>query len=312
MYMVEEKKNRAKGKNVSNELSSLNTEQALKSFLKALQQGHSDEIVQLFLEDQARNLFPKGGDTLKWLTDNIGKKATTKLIMAFARLECFNCKNGLRQCENCDGTGQFDYEMVCESCLGLTKAPCDFCGGTGWASIDCIPLGLRLAVFGVRLENAEKQVESMLKERLPHLSEEKATAGFNKCVDSLFDLNRQISVLESTVGIARDMIEVPVNLKGQVSKITRKCVQVAIRGEKRLGEIIEAMVAACQLQGESEEKGSKMQKFATARTKFYSSLSSARPRFDGTYLEHPLLNEAAKRLIPNKDLDTRTQDGNEA
>jgi len=312
MYMAEEKKNRAKEKNVSNEPSSLNTEQTLESFLKALQQGHGDEIVQLFLEDQARNLFPKGGDTLKWLTDNIGKKAATKLIMAFARLECFNCKNGLRQCKNCDGTGQFDYEMVCESCLGLASVPCDFCGGTGWASIDCIPLGLRLAVFGVRLQSAEKQVESMLEERPPHLSEENAVGIFRKCVDSLFDLNRQISVLESTVGIARDMIEVPVKLKRQVSKITRKCVLVAVRGEKRLGEIIEAMIAACKLQSESEEKGSKMQKFVAARTKFYSALLNARPQFAGTYLEHPFLNEAAKRLIPNKDLDTRTQDGNEA
>jgi len=55
-----------------------------------------------------------------------------------------------------------------------------------------------------------------------------------------------------------------------------------------------------------------MQKFVAARTKFYSALLNARPQFAGTYLEHPFLNEAAKRLIPNKDLDTRTQDGNEA
>jgi hypothetical protein len=111
--------------------------------------------------------------------------------------------------------------MVCESCLGLTKTPCDFCGGSGWASIDCIPPGLRLAVFSVRLENAEKNIEGILETQLPNLSQEKATAVFNKCVDSLFELNRQIGVLESTVGITRNLIEVPVNLKKQVSKITR-------------------------------------------------------------------------------------------
>jgi len=310
MYMVEDKENSAKGKNVSNELSSLTTEQALDSFQKALQQGHSDEIVQMFLESQARNLFPKGGDTLKWLTDNIGKKAVTKTVVAFASLACFDCKEGLRPCENCNGTGHFDYEMVCESCLGLASVPCDFCGSIGWASIDCIPVGLRLAVFGVRLESAEKQVESMFKKELLHLSEKNAVQVFKECVDLLFDLNKQISVLESTVGIARNMIEVPSNLKGQMSKITRKCVIIAVKGEKKLEEIIETMIAACKLQSESEEKNSKIQKFAAARTKFYSSLFNSRPRFSSTYLEHPLLNEAAKIVIPNKDSDTRTQDVN--
>lgn len=105
MYMVENKENNAKGKNVSSELSSLSTEQALESFLKALQQGQSDEIVQLFIEYQARNPFPKGGDTLKQLTDNIGKKAATKTVVAFARLACFDCKEGLRPCEKCNGAG---------------------------------------------------------------------------------------------------------------------------------------------------------------------------------------------------------------
>ncbi len=306
MVMTEEKKNSARRKNVSNEPSRLDTEQALESLLTALQRGRSDEIVQLFLEDQARNLFPKGGDTLKWLAGNIGKRATTKVIVAFARLACFDCKQGLRPCENCNGAGHFDYEMVCEPCLGLTAVPCGFCGGSGWASIDCIPPGLRLAAFGVRLESSEKQIERMLKVRLPRLSEGNAGGVFKESVNLLLGLNRQISVLESTVGVTRDMIDIPVNLKRQVSEIGRKCALVAISGEKRLGEIIQTMIAACRLKGESEEKGSKMQKFAAARTEFYSSLFNAGPRFAGTYLEHPLLNEAARKLVVNKDWDTRT------
>lgn len=290
--MVEKKKNRANRRNVSNEPPSLSTKQALASFLKAIQQGHSDEIVQLFLKDQARNLFPKVGDTLKRLTNKIGKKAVTKTVVAFARLACFDCKEGLRSFENCNGTGHFDYEMFCESSLGLTKAPCDFCGGTGWASIDCIPPGLRLSVFGIRIEGAEQQIIIMLEERLPQIPKEKATANFNKCVYSLFDLNRQISVLESTVGITRNLIEVPVNLKKQVSKISRKCVVIALSGEKGFGEIIETMFAAYKFQSESEEKGSKMQKLATAQTKFYNGLLNSNPPFAGTYLEHQFLNEA--------------------
>lgn len=294
MYMIEKKKNRGNRKNTGNEPSSLNKKQALDSFLKILKQGYSDEIAQIFLKDQARNLFPKGGDTLKWLTNNIGKKAAQKTVFAFASLVCFNCREGLGSCKNCNGDGHIDYEMVCETCLGLSKVPCDFCGGTGWASIDCIPPGLRLAVFGVRLEIAEKNIEDKLETQLPNLSKENATAVFNKCIDLLFDLNRQIGVLESTVGITRNLIEVPINLKKQVSKITRKCVLIALKGEKRLGEIIETMIEACKLQKENEEKGSKMHKFVAAQIKFYSELLITRPRYAGTYLEHPFLNEAAK------------------
>jgi ATP-dependent Lon protease len=66
------------------------------------------------------------------------------------------------------------------------------------------------------------------------------------------------------------MIEVPRKLKRQISKITRKAVRTAIKGEKRLGEIVETTATACKLQAENEEKGSKIQKLAAAHTNFYS------------------------------------------
>jgi hypothetical protein len=59
------------------------------------------------------------------------------------------------------------------------------------------------------------------------------------------------------------------------------------------------MIEACKLQKENEELGSKMHKFAGAQMKFYSELLITRPRYAGTYLEHPFLNEAAKSYKPN-------------
>jgi hypothetical protein len=276
------------------------TNQALESLLKALQGDHSHEVLGLFLKDQAQNVFPKDQHTLQWLTERIGRKATTRLVGVLADLPCFNCKDGSLGCDNCEDVGGFKIKLICESCLSLGRLPCDFCGGTGLASIDFLPVGLRLAVFAVRLENAEKQIEASLKGPIAQPSKEDAAGAFRDCIDLLFNLNRQISVLESSVGVTKDMIKVPQDLKRQISKITRKAVRTAIKGEKRLGEIVETIAIVCKMQSENEEKGSEMQKLAIARANFYSSLLSSKPWFAGTYLEHLFLNEAAKKLIVNK------------
>jgi hypothetical protein len=283
------------------------TNEALESLMKALQAGHSHEALELFLKDQACEIFPKGHDTLKWLNDNIGKKASTRLIGAFACLACFNCERGLRECENCDGAGHFDHDMVCESCLGLRSTSCDFCGGTGLASIDFIPIGLRLAVFAVRLENAEKHIADLFKEPITSSSTQDPDGAFGNCVDVLFNLNRQISVLESAVGVSTDLIEVPDGLSKRVSRIKHKAVRVAINGEKGLAQTVARMVGACDLQARNAKEGTETGKLARARKKFYSSLLNSKPPFAGTYLEHISLNKAAKRLIANKGSRDRTR-----
>jgi hypothetical protein len=275
------------------------TKQAIESILKELQRGNSHELLRLFAKDQACEIFPKGHNTLKWLTHNMGKENTAHFISALASIACFNCKEGLQTCENCDGAGHFEHEMVCESCLGLALISCNFCGGTGLASIDFIPIGLRLAVFAVRLENAEKQIATLLKKPVTSVSAKEPTEAISDCVTFLLSLNRQISVLESAVGVAKDMIKVPRHLSHQVSKITRDAVQVAIKGQKRLSETVAYMIGIFEMQAKNGKKGTKMYKLTVARKQFYSSLLNLSPPFAGTYLEHVSLNNAAKKLISN-------------
>jgi hypothetical protein len=275
------------------------TKQALTALLKELQRGNSHELLRLFAKDQACEIFPKGYDTFKWLTRNLGKKNTAQFISALSSLACFNCKEGLQTCENCDGSGHFEHEMVCETCLGLASISCNFCGGTGLASIDYIPISLRLAVFAVRLENAEKQIAALLKKPVTSISAKEPTRAFSDCATSLLSLNRQISVLESAVSVAKDMIKVPRNLSHQFSKITRDAVQVAIKGQKRLSETVTYMIGIFEMQAKNGKKGTKMYKLTVARKQFYSSLLNSSPPFAGTYLEHISLNDAAKRLNSN-------------
>jgi hypothetical protein len=274
--------------------------QGLESFVKALEKGHCHEALELFLKDQAHEIFPKGHDTLKWLTHHVGKKASTKFVEALACLACFDCKKGLRTCDNCQGAGHLEHEIICESCLGFASISCDFCGGTGLASIDFIPSDLRLAVFAVRLENAEKHIADLLKKTMTSPPTEDLDKAFDICVNTLFDLNRHISVLESAVGVTKDMIEVPRRLENRVSKIRDKAVRIAIMGEKRLGEIVSCLVRVCERQAENEKEGKKTQMLMKIRKKFYSSMLHSTPRFAGTYLEHSVLNEAAKKFVSKK------------
>jgi hypothetical protein len=285
-----------KTKDTSSDSPEAKTRQALESLAEALREGRSQEALELFLKDQARDIFPKGPNTLKWLTDNIGKKASKRLMGALACLACFNCDRGFRKCESCNGAGHFDHEMICESCLGLGSISCDFCGGTGLASIDFIPIGLRLAVFAVRLEIAEKQIADLMKEPVTSSPTQDPEAVFSDCVDALLDLNRQISVLESAVGVTADLIKVPGSLSRRFSRITRKAVRAAVKGEKRLKQTVACMVAACELQVKNEKEGTEMGTLTRARKKYYSALLGSKPPFVGTHLEHISLNEAAEKL----------------
>jgi len=291
---------------MSSDSPAAETRQALGSLVEALHEGRSQEALELFLKDQACEIFPRGPDTLKWLTDNIGKKDSTRLIGALTRLACFNCERGLRKCENCNGAGHFDYDMVCETCLGLGSTSCDFCGGTGLASIDFIPIGLRLAVFAVRLENAEKQIEGLLKESKTSSPAQDPKAASSDCVDALFNLNRQISVLESAVGVNADLIEVPSGFSKRLSRITRKAVRVGRKGEKRLMQIIACMVVSCELQAKNTKESTETGKLARARKKYYSSLVNSKPPFAGTSLKHMSLTEAAKKLKSNRAMSHET------
>jgi hypothetical protein len=187
--------------------------------------------------------------------------------------------------------------MICETCLGFTSVSCDFCGGTGLASIDFIPSDLRLIVFAIRLENAGKHIAALLKKPITSTPTDGLARTLDDSIDALFSLNRHISVLESAVGVTKDMIEIPQGLENQVSKITDIAIRIAIKGEKRLAEIVSCMVSVCESQVQNETEGENTQKLTKARKKFYTSLLNSTPRFTGTSLEHSALNEAAKKFV---------------
>ena len=286
-----------KTKNSSSNSISPEKRQALEYLVNALRDGDPDEVLRLLTHEQAQGLFPKGEYTLKWLADKIGRGATASLVSILAGIPCFNCEHGLVGCDNCESAGDLGKELVCESCLGLSWQPCFFCGGAGLASVDFIPLGLRLAVFAARVKNAEKNIEDMFASPMPVPSDKAPAIAFSKCVDLLLSLNRLMAVLETTVGTSADMITVPPSLKGRITRMRNEAVRMASTGKARLREIIQTMIRACEMQSQEKKADSSMRKLAKARAQFYRSLLVAEPCFRGTYLEHRLFNEAVARQV---------------
>jgi hypothetical protein len=161
-----------------------------------------------------------------------------------------------------------------------------------------MPLGLRLAVFAVRLKNAEKRLDELL--QIPMPSAQSAAAAFSKRAELLFALNREISILQTTVGVAGDLVKVPRNLRGRVTRITNEAVRIAAKSTSRLSVTMEAMLQACKLCVENTPKGSNAHKLAEARVDCFGSLLETDPPLKGTYFEHPLLAKAADQLMQKK------------
>ena len=137
----------------------------------------------------------------------------------------------------------------------------------------------------------------MLFRSMPEPSENERAPAFSRCVDVLLSLNRLIAVLETTVGAWADMITVPPSLRGRITRIENEAVHLASKGEVRLREIIQTMIRVCEMQSQATKGDSSVRKLAKARTQFYRSLLDAKPCFRGTYLEHPLFNQAAAKQV---------------
>ncbi len=284
----------------SKDLSDSQIQYALQDLVKQLERDDAAKAVRLFLQDQTRSLFPKSGDVLEWLTKNAGKNTTKRLISACTHFSCLNCKKGLRRCKNCDGTGHFGYEMICEKCLGFGAVSCDFCGGTGWAAIDFVPEGLGPVVFASHIKIAEKRLTKLLKKQPLRPSRKDAIRVFNECKHLLLNLNRQISVLETAVGITKEIANIPDNLEEQTYKLRTLSINAGLKDKRRLGKIVQSTTTGLKLYANNQRKDSKMYKLAKARASFYNSLLKSSPKFTGTYLEHPFLNEAAEKTILKK------------
>ena len=281
-------------------MSKIERNKVKQKIINDLKSGNNTEAVRKFLEARLKGLFPKGGDVIKWLTNNFGKKNANLLVNSFVHIPCNFCKQGLVLCENCGGKGHFDHELICDTCFGLGITCCEFCGSTGWSPMDSVAKGLKLTVFAERAKIAREHIRHIEKSFRFKPSQKNANEIFKKCVQAFFDLNRQMSILEETVVKSGKYGKSNRTSRQLISDIKRKCVLTSIKGFKEFIDIFKMMILTSRLESEDTTIEPKQRWFANKRTEFLEALITSDTPLEGTPMEHSLLKLALRRMISKK------------
>jgi hypothetical protein len=157
------------------------------------------DAVRLFTDGVAHELVPDRPDLARWLMRVVGRTETLRLAKAFALKECFYCKGGLERCDACGGRGYHPDQTICERCIGLGRAACDFCTGSGWVTYNYVPAGLRLPVILERAKVAAGNAETLLRKATPAVSERSSSATGRSLAKELVQLNRLMGVFENAI-----------------------------------------------------------------------------------------------------------------
>jgi len=277
-------------------ISSDRVEKLINAIVKKLKQGKRTEAMSLVAGGQMRHIISSTPNLPKDLTELMGKKMTDKLISVFVHSPCPFCQKGRVTCENCDGHGHINHEMVCADCLSLGQVKCDFCDGSGWCAIDSIPSGLRASVLYQRTQVAKTRIKKILLRRAPNIAQYKPVIILKKYAQLLIELNRYIGVLENTIMGKNELTKSSYWSQNETKKIVTSCIQTAIDAERKAREIVKHMANIARTQAKKPDEDSKAQKLAAVRAEFYESLLNFSNVFTSTDLEHPFLDEAAKKL----------------
>jgi len=265
-----------------------------------LKSGDFRAASNLFITGQKQGIFPSDHTLTSKLVKEIGENATEKLIIAFSHYPCQFCMKGRSKCKDCEGHGHINHNIVCEQCLGLGSVRCDFCNGSGWMAIEDIPDGLRSTVLLTRARTALARIKSVLAKPVPQPSENKPSTTLKECAQVVMYLDRYMGVLENMV-VASEKMNIPEgNYKNKINKIHQRCVEAAIKGKKRMREVIRCMADSARLEAKLSDGDSPGQKLAKKRTEFYKSLTDRTGIFASSKDEHPFLEKAIKNYVSKK------------
>jgi hypothetical protein len=257
--------------------------------------------MSLFAKGQAQHLLATTTELPRQLVDLMGKKMAHKLIAVFELSPCPFCKKGRQKCENCDGHGHMEHEMVCVDCLGLGVVLCNFCSGSGWSSIDSVPLGLRSVILLRRSKLAVARIRKILSRPALQASKQNGLIILKKYAQMLIDLSRYMGVLENTVLAKDELAKSNRRIDSQTNEIVKSCVSAAASANTQAREIIRHMAATSRSQSREPDQDSAAQDLAIARAEFYESLLDSANIFAGTTLAHPFLDEAIEKFVGKRD-----------
>ena len=224
---------------------------------------------------------------MAWLRHTLGNDLTEKLISAFAGLPCFYCNKGVIPCDDCNGRGYDADRTLCTECLALGIDRCDFCGGSGWFTIDHVPHAFQLNVIMRRVLAAGKEAEVLLASGVPVVSDSEAAEARKLAAKALLQVNRLLGVLENMAVAAKQEESRHAESVGITHKATAACEALAPKLYGRACQLLGVLADAARAEAASATRTA-TRRAAERRVEFYGRIATSE-NFSGTLLRHPLL-----------------------
>ena len=226
-----------------------------------------------------RGALRTDGELRQWLIGSVGKQRFGKLLAALVRQPCAYCSGGIDACANCGGSGIRDDIFCCRTCAGLGKSRCDFCGGSGLATYNYFPDGLRFDVLRGRVQLAAINLDRL------HLGPS-ISPDVSSLENRILNLNKILSVLENA------RVEASRLLHPRSANESAIAIRTQIDGAA--GKALDARRSAIVLVKDLLRRQSNVSagidsRPAAVRADFYEQLLEE-SSFNGTILDHPFLD----------------------
>lgn len=251
----------------------------------ALGKKRDSDAAALLVEGLSHSVVKKNADLTPWLRSQFDAGGAKRLLTALTHFPCFYCKRGLLKCPSCGGRGRASGDWPCEPCVALGMARCDFCDGSGWATYNFVPVGLRLSVIISRVQAASSELKVQLRQRSPATTSGKTVA----VARQLLALNRLAGIFENALDATRAFRKGGTN-KQIVINIRKAC----IAGWKKIAPRLRECLVRLQRASVQEAAGAKGL-YPQRKTDFYERLATSRHFMKtNTCIDHPFLTRAVR------------------
>jgi hypothetical protein len=261
----------------------------------ALRAGDSQKAAHLLIAAQAAGRLTERAAILPQLTQDAGSGPVSEFLTHLAAFPCFYCRSGFHVCELCEGRGRLSDDMPCERCAGLGVARCDFCGGSGWASLDALPGSVRPLVTLQRVRLALRSARRMLAQIPPAAPASAQSEPQKRAARQVLAVERQRAILEEALFTAA-RAGINSRIGRELGKLLPECAACVPGVERRLGECLGDLARTTRLKLGEHASDSSVQQRVRRRADYYDALRSSE-EFAGSSFERPHLREALRQAL---------------